>query len=163
MATGDTLYTLTALNNEPAVSTPATFAFRNGHPVILFDPSTDESAVFTAILPKQYAAGGVNVDLHISMTTDVTGDTDWDVSFERIGVGQQDIDTDGFATPQSTDNTTVPGTAGFVQIITVPFTNGAQMDGLLITELFRIKVTRGATGDTATDTAEFHALEIREA
>ena len=48
MASGDTLVVLTPLGNEPPVSNPATFDFRNNHPVLDFDDATNESAVFSA-------------------------------------------------------------------------------------------------------------------
>lgn len=163
MASGDTLLIFTALHNEPPSSNYATLDWRNLHPVLDFDGATNESAVFTGIMPQAYAGTtGVTVYLHYSMSSDITNDIDWDVAFERIGDQQLDIDADSFEAVNSVDNTTVPGTSGNVDIVSVAFTNGADMDSVAAGELFRLKVTRDAANDTSTTDAELHAVEIRE-
>lgn len=163
MASGDSLVAFTPQANEPPASNFATLDTRNQHPVLDFDGTTNESAVFSAIMPQHYAGSGVTVYLHYAMTSATTGDVDWDVAFERIGDQQQDIDSDGFATVQSVDNTTVPGTSGNVDIVSVAFTDGAQMDSVAVGEGFRVKVTRDAASDTASGDAELRFVEIREA
>ena len=162
MATGDTLLEIHPYNNEPPSSNFATIDFRNLHPVLDFDASTNESAVFTAVMPQNYAGGGVTVYLHYAMTSAVALTVDWDVSFERIGDQQQDIDSDSFATAQSVDNTTVPGISGLVDVVSVAFTDGSQMDSVAAGEAFRLKVTRDAASDDATGDAELLFVEIRE-
>lgn len=162
MASGNTLLIFTPLANEPPASNYATLDTRNQHPVLDFDGGTNESAVFTAIMPRHYAGGGVTVYIHYAMSTETSGDIDWDVAFERIGDGQQDVDSDGFASAQSVDNTTVPGTSGHVDIVSVAFTDGAQMDSVATGESFRLKVTRDAASDTSTGDAELVAIEIKE-
>ena len=161
-ASGDTLLIFVPQSNEPTSSNFATLDTRNLHPVLDFDATTNESAVFSATMPRSYAGGGLTVYIHYAMTSATSGDIDWDVAFEQIGDQQQDIDADGFAAVQSTDNTTVPATSGFVDIITVTFTDGAQMDSIAVGEGFRIKVTRDAVSDTATGDAEVKFLEIKE-
>lgn len=162
MASGNTLLIFTPLANEPPSSNYATLDTRNQHPVLDFDGATNESAVFTAIMPRHYAGGGVTVYIHYAMSTETSGDIDWDVAFERIGDQQQDIDSDGFAAVQSVDNTTVPGTSGLVDIVSVAFTDGAQMDSVAAGESFRLKITRDAASDTSTGDAELVAIEIKE-
>lgn len=162
MASGDTLLIFTPLGNEPPASNGATLDTRNGHPVLDFDDTTNESAVFSAVMPQHYAAGGVTGYVHHSMSSATSGDVDWDISFERIGDQQLDVDADSFAAVQSVDNTTVPGTSGNVDVVSIAFTDGAQMDSVAAGELFRIKITRDAASDTATGDAELHALELRE-
>ena len=161
-ATGDTLLIFRPQDNEPVASDFATLDTRNLHPVLDFDASTNESAVFSAVMPRSYAGGGLTVYIHYALTSATTGNTDWDVAFERIGDQQQDIDSDGFAAVNSTDNTTVPGTSGNVDIITVTFTDGADMDSIAVGEGFRMKVTRDAASDTATGDAELRFVEIKE-
>jgi hypothetical protein len=163
MASGDSLVIWTALANEPPASNYATFDSRNSHPVLDFDGGTNESAVFKAVMPQHYASGGVTVYIHYSMESDITNDIDWDVAFERIGDGIQDIDSDGFQTAKSVDGTTVPGTSGHVDVVSINFSDGAtEMDSVTKGDLFRIKVTRDAASDTSTTDAELHAVEIRE-
>lgn len=163
MASGDTLCRFFPQDQEHPSSNGATLDFRNLHPVLDFDGATNESAVFTDIMPQHYsAATGVTVYIHYSMESDITNDIDWDVAFERIGDQQQDVDSDNFAGVQSIDGTVVPGTSGNVDVVSIAFTAGAQMDGVVAGELFRIKVTRDAASDTSTTDAELHAVEIRE-
>lgn len=162
MASGDTLLIFRPQMAEPPASDYATLDTRNNHVVLDFDDTTNESVVFAAILPRSYAGGGVTVYLHYAMATAITGDIDWDVAFERIGDQQLDIDADSFAAVQSVDNTTVPGTAGNVDIVNIAFTDGAQMDSIAVGEAFRLKVTRDAASDTATGDAELYAVEIKE-
>jgi len=162
MASGDTLCRFTALHNEPPSSNYATIDFRNGHPVLDFDDSTNESAVLSDIMPRNYAGGGITVYLHFAMSSATSGDVDWDVSLERIGDQQQDLDSDGFAAVNSVDNTTVPGTSGNVDIVSVAFTDGADMDSIAVGEGFRVKVTRDASSDTAAGDAELRFVEIKE-
>ena len=153
MASGDTLLIFTAMNNEPPTANYATIDLRNNHFVLDFDGGTDESAVFRGIMPQNYASGGVDVYIHYAVDG-TSGDIDWDVSWERIGDQQQDIDSDSFAAVQSTDGTSVPATAGLVDIVSVGFTDGAQMDSTAAGESFRLKVTRDASADTNTDDAQ---------
>ena len=162
MASGDTLAVFTPMENEPPSSNYATIDMRNNHPVLDFDDTTNESAIFTSVLPRVYTSGGLTVYLHYAMTSAITGDIDWQVAFERIGDQQQDIDVDGFAAAQSVINTTVPATSGNVDIVNIAFTDGAQMDSVAVGEAYRIKVTRDGATDTASGDAELIAVEIKE-
>ena len=162
MASGDTLIVFTAANNTPPTTNFATVDLRNQHLVLDFDDTTNESAVFTGVMPRHYGGGGVTVYLHYAMTTATSGDIDWDAAFERIGDQQQDIDTDGFAAVNSVDNTTVPATSGNVDIVSIAFTDGTDMDSVAVGESFRLKVTRDAVSDTATDDAELLMVELKE-
>ena len=94
-------------------------------------------------------------------TTAITGDVKWDAGFERMDTAT-DIDADSFAAIQ-TVTTTAPGTSGFPAYSSIAFTN-AQIDGLLVAEAFRLKITRNAAaaGDTMAGDAEALAFELRE-
>jgi hypothetical protein len=162
MASGDTLLVFTPWANEPPASNYATPDVRNNHPVLDFDDTTNESAVFSAIMPRHYGGGGVTVYLHYAMTSATSGTVDWDVAFERIGDQQLDIDADSFADANSVDDTTVPATTGNVDVVSVAFTDGADMDSVAAGETFRIKITRDAASDDASGDAELVAVEIKE-
>ena len=161
MASGNTLLFFTPLHNEPPASVPALLGLRNSHPILAFDDSTNWSAVFSAVMPRNYDGGGLTVYIHFAAVA-AAGNVDWDVSFERIGDQQLDIDGDGFAAVQSVDNNNVPGTSGLVDIVNVAFTDGAQMDSIAIGEGFRTKVTRDAASDTAIGYVQIVFLEIKE-
>lgn len=162
MASGNTLIAFKPYDNEPPTSNYATLDLRNNHPVLDFDDSTNESAVFTGILPRIYNSGGITVYIHYSMTSATSGFIDWDVSFENIGDQQQDLDSDGFAAVKSVNNTTVPATSGNVDIVSIAFNNGSQMDNINVGDTFRLKITRDAVSDSASGDAELIAIEIKE-
>lgn len=163
MASGDSLFTFLPFDNEPPASGYATPDLRNAHPCLSFDASTDEAAVFTGVLPRHYGGGGITVDLHFAATSATSGNAVLTAAFERIGDGVQNIDSDGFASAQSVTSA-VPGVSGNVKIISIPFTNGAQIDSLAVGEAFRLKVTRDADNgsDTATGDLELIAVHGRE-
>ena len=148
--------------NEPPAADGATLDVRNNHPVLDFDDTANESAIFSGVMPSTYGGRGVTVYIHYAMTSATAGTIDWDVAFERIGDQQLDIDGDGFAAVNSVDNTTVPAICGYVNVVSVPFTDGADMDSVAAGEAFRIKITRDAISDDAAGDAELVAVEIRE-
>lgn len=163
MASGDTLLLFLPYHNEPPTSNYATFDVRNQHPCLDFDDSSNEDAVFTGVMPQHYAGTtGVTVRLFWAMSSATANDVDWDVAFERIGDQVLDVDGDSFAAVNSADNNTVPATSGLVDVVSITFTDGADMDSVAAGELFRIKVTRDASSDTASGDAELYAVEIQE-
>lgn len=163
MATGDRMALFLPYDNEPPASAYATLDLRNVHPVLDFDAATDEEAVFSGVLPANYGGGGLTVRIGYSMTSATSGDVVLDAQIERIGDQQLDVDADSFAAVQSA-TVTVPGTSGNVDVATITFTSGAQMDSLAAGEQFRIKVRRDANNgsDTATGDLEFHFAEVKE-
>ena len=167
MASGDTLSKFHPYNNEPVATNYATLDTRNQHPVLDFDPTTDEEAVFSDVMPQHYnVANGVTVYIHYAMSTAVADEVVWQAAFELIGDQDQDLDSDGFAAFQSSGAITVPGTSGLVDICTIAFTAGAQLDSILAGDGFRLKVRRDADSTSATDDAtgdaELRFVEIRE-
>lgn len=162
MASGDTLLILMPHGNEPTAANFATLDLRNVHPCLDFDPTTNEYAVFSAILPRNYDGGGIVVLLHYAMSSAEADTVDWDAAFERIGDQQLDIDGDSFAAVQSVDNTTVPGTSGLVDVVGIAFADGAEMDSIAVGEFFRIKINRDAVNDDAAGDAELLAVELQE-
>ena len=164
MASGNTLCCFFPADNEPPSSNYATLDTRNGHPVLDFDSTTEETAIFTGILPRHYGGGGITVYYHYSMTSAVADAIVLQGAFERIGDGQQDIDSDGFATGLNTASTTVPGTSGHVDIVSKAHSDGAEIDSIAVGEAFRLRVTRevGDVGDTASGDLELVAVELKE-
>jgi hypothetical protein len=162
MASGDSLHTFHPYNNEPPSANFATLDTRNNHPILDFDKDTDESAIFSDIMPRNYLGGGITVYVHWAADGVTINDVVWDVSFERIGTAQ-DLDADSFAAVQSVTDT-APGTDGFVAIASISFTDGAQMDSIAVGELYRIKVTRDAdSGNDDLDAdAQLCGIELKE-
>lgn len=167
MASGDTLLIFHPYNNEPPSSNYATLDTRNLHPVLDFDASTDEEAVFSAVMPQHYAGTtGVTVYIHYSMSSATSGNVVWQVAFERVGDQQLDVDSDSFAAFNGSGQVAVPATSGLVDVVGIAFTDGADMDSVAVGEKFRLKIRRDADDTSATDDAtgdaEIHAIEIRE-
>lgn len=166
MASGDTLAIFTPQANVPPSADYATFDTRNGHLVLDFDASADESAIFLGVLPRNYAGGGITVRLFWSGTSATSGSVRWDAAIERLNDEGQDTDSDSFAAAQSA-TATAPSTSGQLQYTDIAFTDGAQMDSLAAGEAFRLKITRDADAsgggtDDMTGDAELHRIEIRE-
>jgi hypothetical protein len=162
MASGDTLAIFTPQQNEPPASNYATLDTRNAHLVLDFDDTTNETAVFKGVMPQNYDGGGFTVRIFYALTSATTGDTDWDAGFERVADSIQDIDSDGFAAVNSVDTTTVPGTSGHVDVVSITFSDGADADSVTAGDGFRIKITRDATNDSASGDAELWAVEVQE-
>lgn len=165
MASGDLLIPLNALH---AIS-PATNGGRhdkvNEHPVVDFQATTaNELIVFPSLMmPPNYGGGGITVYIHYAMSSATSNAVKWDVFFERIGDQQQNITSDGFATEQSV-TVTVPATAGLVDVTSIAFTDGAQIDSIAVGEGFRLKLERDQAdaADTASGDAEFWGMRITE-
>ena len=162
MATGQTLCTFFPTDNEPPASNYATFDTRNGHPVLDFDATTGEAAIFTGIVPRHYGGGGITVYIHAMLTSATTGTIGWLVAFERMSDATTDLDSDSFASDNTVTAATVPGTSGVVLVLNVAVSNGANMDSIAVGEAFRLRITRDVANDTATGDAELLAVELKE-
>ncbi len=161
MASGDTLAIFTPLHNEPPSTNAMTIDLRNQHPVLDADTTTGEDAIFTGIMPRNYAGGGLTVYVHWAASTAISGTIGWLVALERIGTAL-DIDADSFAAANTITAATVSGTSGIVVITNITFTDGADMDSIAVGELYRIKITRDVANDTAAGDAELLGVEIKE-
>lgn len=151
MATTNIMAVFTPLSNEPPASAFATLDTRNSVPVLDFDDTTDESAVFGGVLPNNYAGGGLTVTLVWMATSATSGGVSWDVSIEAHPDDTFDIDSDGFAAANNSGSATTASATGEQQYTDITFTDGADMDSLAAGQSFRLKVTRDADGTTATD------------
>ena len=162
MASNNTLLAFTPYDNEPPATNYATLDTRNGHPVLDFDDTTQEAAIFTGILPRSYAGGGITVYVHAMLTSATSGTLGWDVAFERMSDATTDLDSDSFASAQTITAATVPGTSGVVLVLNVAVTNGANMDSIAVGEAFRLRIRRDVANDTATGDGELICVELRE-
>lgn len=167
MASGNTLCVFGPYDNEPPSTNYATLDLRNGHPCLDFDATTQETAIFSRIMPQHYAGGNLVVYVKYKATSATTGTIGWDATFERKddnAGGGQDTDSDGFATAQTITAATVPGTSGIIAQSSVTCTAGATgTDSIAAGNTFRLRIRRDVANDTATGDAELDAVEIREA
>ena len=149
--------------NPIAASFPATnfatFDLRNRHPVLDFDKTTQETVYFIGVMPDNYDANGIVVEVWWTATTVTSGTVGWDVSIELMT--GFDIDGDGFATAQTITAATVSGTSGTVQSSSVEIADGTDMDSLVAGSLFRLRIRRDVASDDADNDAELHYVEMR--
>lgn len=161
MATGDTLLTFTAESARLGTGTPGFLDMRNNHPLVSL--GTSDEFTLGAVLPRRYGGGGITVYIHYAMATATTNNVEFTTSFERVGDGSQDIDSDGFATGVAGSDATVPGTSGFVDIYSIAHTDGAQIDSIAVGEYFRLRVQRSTpSGTDASGDAQVVAVELKE-
>ena len=156
-----TRFSLLPTSAEYPSSNFAGFLRVNQRPVLAYDASTNETAYWTIVAP-QGITGTLTLVITVMMASATTGDTDWDAAVEAVSSADAlDLDaTTSFDTVNSTDNTTVPGTAGYMQQITITLTN---KDSIAAADYVRISLTRDAASDTATGDAYVLAAELRDA
>jgi len=159
MATGDTMDWWIAWDCVKDDTSGATNDVRNQHRVIDFDDTTDESAIYSGLLPNSYDGGGLTLELLIGATTATSGNAIFDAGIERIQEGATDVDADSFAAVNSVTQA-VNGTSGVFVLATITFTDGADMDSLAAGEAFRIKVTRDADNGSDTVSGDVELLRV---
>ena len=152
--------TRSALQNEPPASNYATIDARNSRPVLDFDASTQETAIFSGVIPDGYdSSSGLTVDLHWAATSATSGTIGWDLAFEKsTGL---DGDSDSFGTTKTAIAATVPAAAGERTKTSVVFAH-AEIDGLVAGDEFRLRVRRDVASDSATGDAELSKVVVRQ-
>jgi len=132
----------------------------NRRPVLAFDAGTNETALWTVIIPQGWT-GTITAIIHYIMASAVSGDVDVDISVEAISDGDAiDLDSaDSFDSVNSVDNTTVPSTAGYIDEISVTLTNN---DGAAAGDYARFRLTRDAASDTAAGDMYVLGVEIQD-
>lgn len=161
MASGNDLVVFRPQDDEMPATAYAQLDVRNGHPVLAFDGTTAEKAIFSGLMPRHYGGGGITIYL-TWCAVPTSGNVGWLLALERIGAAQQDVDSDGFASDQTVTAATVDGTSGNTSITNAAITNGANMDSVAAGELFRLRVTRDVNNDTAAGDAQLMLVEIKE-
>ena len=135
----------------------------NRRPALAYDAGTQETSQWTGIAP-QGLTGTITAVVTYAMATATANLIEFEVSLEAITDGDAtDTDAgDSFDTVNS-QSATVPGTAGYIDQLSVTLTNA---DGLTAGDYYRLKVSRDAddgTNDTATGDAHVYAVELRDA
>ncbi len=162
MATGNFLAVFNAHEGLSPSTNGATADVRNNHRVMDFDTTTQEILYFEGRLPDNYAGGGVTVELEWAASSATSGTIGWDVAFEKVEDGTQDMDSDGFASAATITAVTVPGTSGATEKSSVNISDGANMDSVGAGQSFRLRVRRDVANDTAAGDAELLNVSIKE-
>lgn len=163
MASGDTLAVFTPPANQPPSSNYATLNVRNGHLVLEFDTTTQETAIFAGKMPRHYGGGGMTAYVTWMAASAVTGTIGWGVTIERNADGATDLDADDFATEQIVTAATVPGSSGVPKVTSVAITAGAAgTDSVAAGDDFRLRVRRDVANDSAAGDAQLLSVELKE-
>lgn len=163
MASGDTLGAFDFSCNQPPSANYAAVFVRNGHAVLAFDTTTQQTAIFAGVMPRNYGGGGLTVYLAWMAASATSGTIGWDVTFERDNDANHDLDADAWATAQTVTAATVDATSGKVKTTNVAITAGAAgTDSLAAGEPFRIRVRRDVANDNAAGDAHLLSVEIKE-
>ena len=146
----------------PAANFPA-LLLSNRRPVLAFDAATSETAYWTFVAP-QGITGAWTAVISYAMASATTGGVAFDVALEAISSGDA-LDTDATTSFDSVNTGTdsaVPGTAGYMEQISITLTNA---DGVAAADLVRVSVARDVAdaADTATGDCYVFAVEIRDA
>lgn len=134
----------------------------NRRPVLAFDASTSETAYWTFVAP-QSISGTWTAVISYAMASATTGGVAFDVALEAITSGDA-TDTDAttsFDTVNTGTDAAVPGTAGYMEQISITLTNA---DSIAAGDLVRISVARAVANaaDTATGDCYVFAVELRD-
>jgi hypothetical protein len=145
-------------SNFPGLSTV------NARPVLAFDASTQETTYWTLVAP-QALTGALSCVITYMMASATSGNIEFEVAVEAItDADATDLDaTTSFDTVNASGAITVPGTAGYIDQVSVTLTNA---DSVAAGDLLRISISRDAddgTNDTATGDLYLLAAELREA
>lgn len=145
----------------PATNFPA-LLLSNRRPVLAFDAATSETAYWTFVAP-QGITGTLTAVISYAMASATTGGVAFDVALEAISSGDA-LDTDATTSFDSVNTGTdaaVPGTAGYMEQISITLTNA---DSIAAADLVRVSVARAVANgaDTATGDCYLIACEIRD-
>ena len=154
-----TLARFTPRENQPPATAFATLDTRNSIAVLDFDAATDESAIFSGVIPD-YAnlASGIKIRIVWMATTATSGNVRWGAQLMRCNT---DLDADSFDTA-TLGTSAANGTSG---IVTVAEITATAIDGLTVGDTFRVKIYRDAddaVNDTMTGDAELIAVEVQQ-
>lgn len=148
----------------PATNFPQLMA-SGGRPVLAFDAATDETTYWTGIAP-QGLTGALTLVVTYAMAAATSGAVGLQAQLEAITDGDA-LDTDlttSFDTVNNSSSTTVPGTAGYLDQISITLTN---TDSLAAADYYRLSLNRDADGSAITDSATgdllLLAAELRDA
>lgn len=146
----------------PASNFPA-LLLSNRRPVLAFDASTSETCYWTFVAP-QGVTGTITAVISYAMASATSGGVAFDVAIEALTTGDA-TDTDAATSFDSVNTGTdagVPGTAGYMEQISITLTNA---DSMAAADLVRVSLARAVANatDTATGDCYVFAIEIRDA
>jgi len=126
----------------------------------LFDASTDEHIMVQFVMPGNYGSAPV-LKVYYKMASATSGKVAWGAKLMALTDGDsQDADSDEFAAA-NTANATVPGTAGYLDVISITLTNADSLAAGDHVVLVLYRDADDGTNDTATGDAEFLGADLQ--
>jgi len=159
MATRATL--LPGAAEYPASNFPALVVV-NRRPALAFDAATDETCYWTLVAP-QGLTGTLTLVISYIMASATSGAVGFQAAVEAVTDGDAtDLDAGtSFDTANSSSFVTVPGTAGYLDQVSITLTNA---DSIAAADYVRISLNRDAdnASDTAAGDCYVLAVELRD-
>jgi hypothetical protein len=154
---------LTPLSAEfPSTNFPQ-LTMINQRPVLAYDATTSETAYWSGVIPQGWT-GTVTAVISYCMASATTGGVAFSVGVEAVTTADAlDLDaTTSFDTVNTGTDAAVPGTAGYMEQISITLTN---LDSAAAADYVRFSVARAVAdaADTATGDAQLVMVEIRDA
>lgn len=135
----------------------------NRRPVLSFNDTTQETCYWTIIAP-QGLTGTLTLVVSFMMASATSGGVSFDALVEAVTDGDAlDLDAaDSFDSANNADVVTVPGTAGYIDQLSITLTNN---DSMAAADYVRISLRRvpADSADTATGDCHVLAAEFRDA
>lgn len=156
MATGTILLSLPGEFDD---TNPPGISYFNSKPQVLFDDTTDELMHWTFRMPENYASGLV-LKLQYKMASATTLEVIMACRVMAVSDGDAAaVDTDSYDTVNTSAATTVPGTVGYLDEISLTLTNA---DSVAAGDWVAIEISRDANnaGDDATGDLELIAASL---
>jgi len=158
-----TRFVLTPNSAEFPASAFPQLTLINRRPTLAFDASTQETCYWSFLAPQGLTGTKTAVISYI-MASATSGTVEFEVAVEAItDADATDLDAaDSFATVNASGAITVPGTAGYIDQVSVTLTND---DGISAGDYVRLSVSRDAddvTNDTATGDLYLLNVEFRD-
>ena len=126
-------------------------------PGLAFGSASQEHTTFRGILPQHYVGGGITALLHWTGNA-TTGTVVWEGAFKSYAAGQSLIGNAFVAANSVTP--TKSGASRLMQVTSLAFLNGAEIDNLAGGDHFALRISRNL-GSMGVD-AELAAVELRE-
>lgn len=153
---------LTPLSAEfPSSNYPALAVDGQSRPYLAFDTSTDETCYWTFVA-WQGISGALTAVVTYRAASATSGTAAFEVALECITDGDS-TDTDAassFATVNTASAVTVPGTAGYIDQVSITLTND---DSIAAGDYCRLRLNRDVSADSASGDIQVLAVELREA
>ena len=158
-----TRFIFTPLAAEFPASNFPQLTLSNRRPALAFDATTAEACQWTGVAPVGLT-GTLTARVLYAMASATSGGVAFSVEVEAITpVDSTDTDAaDSFDSANTGTDATVPGTAGYLDVVSVTLTNA---DSIAAGDLVRFRLTRAVSNgsDTATGDALCVAFEVQDA